>query len=115
MSFSSVKEIFIPKSKIFYTLFEEVAFTANNMSKLLLEFLGEENAGKRSILLKKIEEEEHKNDHTTHALLISLGKYFITPFDREDIYYLAKALGDISDNIYASAKKIVVYKIQPFR
>jgi len=49
---------------------------------------------------------EHVNDDYTHKIFTELGKNFITPFDREDIHYLATALDDIADYIYASAKKI---------
>ncbi len=42
-----------------------------------------------------------------------LGRNFITPFDREDIHYLATALDDICDYIFASAKKINFYKVNP--
>jgi uncharacterized protein Yka (UPF0111/DUF47 family) len=42
-----------------------------------------------------------------------LGRNFITPFDREDIHYLASALDDIADYIYASVKKINFYKVNP--
>jgi uncharacterized protein Yka (UPF0111/DUF47 family) len=40
-----------------------------------------------------------------------LGRNFITPFDREDIHYLATSLDDIADYIYASAKKMIFYKV----
>jgi hypothetical protein len=42
-----------------------------------------------------------------------LGRNFITPFDREDIHYLATSLDDIADTIYAAAKKINFYKVNP--
>ncbi|HET6227797.1 MAG TPA: DUF47 family protein, partial [Bacteroidia bacterium] len=38
---------------------------------------------------------------------------FITPFDREDIHYLATSLDDIADTIYAASKKINFYKVNP--
>ena len=44
---------------------------------------------------------------------MELSKNFITPFDREDIHYLATSLDDIADYIYASAKKINFYKVNP--
>ena len=61
----------------------------------------------------QIEDQEHVNDDLTHKVFTELGRNFITPFDREDIHYLASALDDIADYIYASAKKINFYKINP--
>jgi uncharacterized protein Yka (UPF0111/DUF47 family) len=49
----------------------------------------------------------------THQIFQELGRNFITPFDREDIHYLATALDDIADYINASAKKINFYKVNP--
>jgi hypothetical protein len=49
----------------------------------------------------------------THRIFQELGKNFITPFDREDIHYLASALDDVADYINASAKKINFYKVDP--
>jgi uncharacterized protein Yka (UPF0111/DUF47 family) len=56
---------------------------------------------------------EHMNDDSTHQIFTELGRNFITPFDREDIHYLASALDDIADYIFASAKKINFYKVNP--
>jgi hypothetical protein len=56
---------------------------------------------------------EHVNDDFTHTIFTELGKNFITPFDREDIHYLATSLDDIADYIYASAKKINFYRVNP--
>jgi len=67
----------------------------------------------RGVLVKEMEELEHLNDNITHNIFLELGRNFITPFDREDIHSLASALDDIADYMYASAKKINVYKIDP--
>ncbi len=109
----AIKEFFVPQNKIFFDHFEKIASTTLGMSDMLSQMLAEQQEEKRRELLAKIHESEHDNDYATHTIFITLGKYFITPFDREDIHYLAKALDDISDYIYASAKKMVVYKIDP--
>ena len=67
----------------------------------------------RASILAHIEDLEHKNDENTHRIFTELGRNFITPFDREDIHYLATALDDICDYIYASAKKINFYNVNP--
>ena len=64
-------------------------------------------------LISQIEDLEHVNDDLTHKIFTELGRNFITPFDREDIHYLASALDDICDYIFASAKKINFYKVNP--
>lgn len=103
----------MPKNKIFYELFEDVAVTVSQMGVVLKQMVNQPNPDKRSALNKQIEDLEHKNDDHTHRIFTELGRNFITPFDREDIHYLASALDDICDYIYASAKKINFYKVNP--
>ncbi len=103
----------MPKNKIFYELFEDVAITVSQMGVVLKQLVNEPDPDKRSALNKQIEDLEHKNDDHTHRIFTELGRNFITPFDREDIHYLASALDDICDYIYSSAKKINFYKVNP--
>lgn len=83
------------------------------MGKLMKEFVAEPDIDKRSGVLSRMENQEHINDDLTHRIFTELGRNFITPFDREDIHYLASALDDICDYIYATGKKINFYKVNP--
>lgn len=103
----------MPKNKVFYELFEDVAGRVYEMSIKLKELVSEPDANKRAQIVSQIEDLEHKNDDSTHLIFTELGRNFITPFDREDIHYLATALDDIADYIYASSKKITFYKVNP--
>jgi hypothetical protein len=109
MSLNSILKIFQPKDKIFYTLFEQVTETLIEMGTIFHQALHESDLVKRDELLKKLEDLEHKNDDLTHTIFIELGRNFITPFDREDIHYLATSLDDIADTIWGSAKRIIIY------
>jgi uncharacterized protein len=113
MSLSSVLKMFTPKDKVFYSLFEEVANTVAKMGRLMKVVVSEFDFDQRAALIAKMEDLEHVNDDLTHKIFTELGRNFITPFDREDIHYLASALDDICDYIFASAKKINFYKVNP--
>jgi len=104
---------FLPKDKVFYSLFEEASDNLQEIATKLVQVVHEPDYNKRSILTKEMEGIEHKNDEVTHKIFIELGRNFITPFDREDIHALASALDDIADYIYSAAKKINFYKIDP--
>jgi len=106
-------KIFMPKDRIFYSLFEAVAAGVTNMGRLLKSVVSEPDVDKRAALVSQVEEQEHVNDDLTHKVFTELGRNFITPFDREDIHYLASALDDICDYIYSTAKKINFYKVNP--
>ena len=87
--------------------------TVTQMGVKLKEVVNETDFDKRAALIKEIEDFEHLNDNYTHNIFTELGRNFITPFDREDIHALASSLDDICDYIYASAKKINFYKVNP--
>lgn len=103
----------MPKDRVFYTLFEQVADTMGKMGKVLKEVVKEPDFDKRAGLIAQIEDLEHVNDDFTHQIFTELGRNFITPFDREDIHYLATSLDDVCDYIFATAKKINFYKVNP--
>ena len=114
-AFNSLLKIFLPKDRVFYNLFEEVAVTVELMSQLLKQLVNEPQFEEREKLISQIEDLEHKNDELTHRIFTELSRNFITPFDREDIHYLATSLDDIADYIFASAKKINFYRVDPMQ
>ena len=113
MALNSILKFFLPKDRVFYELFESVADNLELMGGKLKEIVHETDFDKRASLIKQVEDLEHKNDEVTHRIFTELGRNFITPFDREDIHYLASALDDIADYIYASSKKINFYRVNP--
>jgi predicted phosphate transport protein (TIGR00153 family) len=113
MALKDMMKIFMPKDRIFYSLFEEVADGVTKMGRLLKNVVSEPDIDKRASLVSQVEEQEHLNDDLTHRVFTELGRNFITPFDREDIHTLASALDDICDYIYSTAKKINFYKVNP--
>lgn len=110
---NSFLKIFMPKNRIFFELFEKVADNVSKMGTLMKSVVEETDFDKRASLINQIEDLEHANDELTHSVFTELGRNFITPFDREDIHYLATSLDDIADYIYASAKKINFYRVNP--
>jgi uncharacterized protein Yka (UPF0111/DUF47 family) len=113
MATNSFLKIFMPKNKVFFELFEKVADNVAKMGVILKDIVAEPDFDKRAALISRVEDLEHANDELTHSVFTELGRNFITPFDREDIHLLATALDDVADYIYASAKKINFYRVNP--
>ncbi len=111
MAFASIMKIFLPKDRVFYGLFEEVSSNLAQMSDIFTKAIAEKDSTARHNLLKSLEEWEHKNDEVTHKIFIELGRNFITPFDREDIHYLATSLDDIADYLWGASKRVMNYGI----
>jgi len=104
---------FLPKDKVFYTLFEDASNNLQTIAEKLVQVVHESDYNKREEIIQEMRDIEHHNDEITHTIFVELGRNFITPFDREDIHSLASALDDVADFIYAAGKKINFYKIDP--
>ncbi|MFM8433016.1 MAG: DUF47 domain-containing protein [Bacteroidota bacterium] len=111
MSLNSIFQYLVPKDRKFIPLLEDASSNLVEVSKVLCDMLTTSNKEKRSELIREIEKLEHKGDEITHTIFSELATTFITPFDREDIQYLASGLDDILDYIHGSAKRIELYKI----
>jgi len=110
---ANILKFFLPKDRIFYSLFEQASQNLESIASKLVIVVNEPDFNKRGVVIKQMEDLEHQNDELTHQIFVELGKNFITPFDREDIHSLATSLDDICDYIYAAAKKINFYKVDP--
>lgn len=110
---AGILSYFLPKDKVFYSLFEEASDNLVKISKKLLQVVQEPDFNKRAVLISDMSDLEHDNDNVTHRIFVELGRNFITPFDREDIHALASALDDIADYIFSAGKKINFYNIDP--
>lgn len=111
MALGSFLKLFMPKDRVFYSLFEEVTGNLKQMSEVFMRALKEQNRAERDRLLRSLEDLEHRNDEVTHRIFIELGRNFITPFDREDIHTLTTSLDDVADYMWGSAKRILNYQI----
>ncbi|MFN5415628.1 MAG: DUF47 domain-containing protein [Flavobacteriia bacterium] len=110
---ANILKFFLPKDRIFYSLFEQASQNLEAIAGKLVVCVNEADFNKRAVTIKEMEDLEHQNDELTHQIFVELGRNFITPFDREDIHSLATSLDDIADYIYATAKKINFYKVDP--
>jgi predicted phosphate transport protein (TIGR00153 family) len=110
---SGILKFFLPKDKMFYNLFEQASQNLEAIAGKLVLCVNESDFDKRAVIIKDMEDLEHKNDQVTHEIFVELGRNFITPFDREDIHSLASALDDVADYIYKAAKMINFYKVNP--
>ncbi|MBX2903369.1 MAG: DUF47 domain-containing protein [Chitinophagales bacterium] len=102
----------VPKDKTFFALFAKASANVVEISKALTEYINARSADKRQDMMRKIHELEHVGDNITHEILTELSTNFITPFDREDIHYLATSLDDIADFIYGAAKRMELYRME---
>ena len=62
---------------------------------------------------KKVVTYEREADDLRRILIDKLNKTLITPFDREDIYTLSRAVDDIIDALKSTVEELEVFNLEP--
>ncbi len=103
-----------PREESFFVLFNRAAQNVLRGGQMLRELFDDyRDVEQRAEAIKAVEEQ---GDEITHDLIDRLNRTFVTPFDREDIYDLAKQIDNVLDWIEAAAARMAVYRIpQPTR
>ena len=105
-----LSQVFAPKDRVFFGLFEESAANVLRAAELLDEMLRsfpEQHGCARAILLC-----EQEGDRITYDIIQRLNATFVTPIDREDILELASALDDVVDLTEEVSDFLVLYKVE---
>jgi uncharacterized protein Yka (UPF0111/DUF47 family) len=56
---------------------------------------------------------EKEADELRRSLIDALNRTFVTPFDREDIFNLSRAIDDVVDYAKTTVEEMLVFKAQP--
>ena len=103
-------QLFAPKEREFFDLFEEAGANIVRAAELLERML--EHWPDGAELGREVVVCEQEGDRITHDIIQRLNSTFVTPIDREDIYALASALDDIVDFIEEVADFLSLYRIE---
>src|SRR5215467_5913274 len=103
-------QVFSPRDRIYFELFEEAGQNMMHASDLLDTMLSSYPDEKH--LAQEILDCEHEGDRITHDIYDRLNHTFVTPIDREDILALASALDDVVDYTEEVADYLGLYKIE---
>jgi uncharacterized protein len=105
-----LSQLFAPKEREFFDLFEEAGANivlAAELLERMLEHWPDQSELSRDVLVC-----EHEGDRITHDIIQRLNSTFVTPIDREDIYALASALDDIVDFVEEVSDFLTLYRIE---
>jgi predicted phosphate transport protein (TIGR00153 family) len=114
MNISKIFQIFVPKDKKFFPLFEGSAENLVKAAETFKQLLLTHDHLDRISVIRYVKELENKGDEFTHTIFNELSSSFITPFDREDIHSLTSSLDDVVDYIYGASQKIDLFKPKEF-
>ena len=101
------------KEDVFYTLFRESAEKIVMAGEAFLDLVTNYTDVEAKVARMKAIETEC--DQQTHKILKTLNACFITPLDREDIYYLSKNMDEIVDTIEEVANRFLVFDVKIMR
>ncbi len=105
-----LSQLFMPREREFYDLFEEAAANIVRAAAMLEEML--ESWPEKAELAREILLAEQEGDRITHDIIHKLNQTFVTPIDREDILALASGLDDILDFTEEVADFLGLYRIE---
>lgn len=102
-------KIFKKRRSIFiHLLFEQASLTLEGI-ELLISYLDKRD----EVTAGQLKSKEKEADEARRILIDELNKTFITPFDREDIFALSRAVDDVIDYAYSTMIEIEVLKVEP--
>ena len=100
----------VPRTSEFYVLFTAAGENALEAARLVdARFRA---FPEREVRQAQVKELENKGDDLTREIIELLNTQYITPFDREDIYELAKAIDDVVDFIENASDLLTLYKVE---
>jgi predicted phosphate transport protein (TIGR00153 family) len=105
-----LSQIFSPRDREFFDLFEEAGRNALRAADLLDQML--RNFPETKNLAREILICEQEGDRITHDIIQRLNHTFVTPIDREDILELASRIDDVVDYTEEVADYLGLYKIE---
>lgn len=105
----SMLKIFRKRRNVFIHLLHEQASLTLEGVEILKAYLSYP-AGS---LADELTAKEKEADESRRILIDQLNRTFITPFDREDIFALSRAIDDILDYAYSTMTEIVILKVDP--
>lgn len=102
-------KIFKKRRNIFVKLLREQASLTLDGMELLKSYLSKPDQS----LADKLTAKEKQADESRRILIEELNRTYVTPYDREDIFALSRAVDDILDYAYSTMTEIVILKVEP--
>jgi predicted phosphate transport protein (TIGR00153 family) len=99
----------VPRTTEFYDLFTRAGETLLETARLAEQRFRE--FPQTSVDHGRVKELENQGDDLTREIIALLNTQYITPFDREDIYELAKSIDDVIDYIEHASDLLGLYKV----
>ncbi len=96
------------QNKFIKLINEQASLTLEGLEALKV-YMENQDAGAADLLREK----EKQADEARRILIDELNRTFVTPFDREDIFSLSRAIDDVLDYAYSTSDEMEILKVEP--
>jgi predicted phosphate transport protein (TIGR00153 family) len=103
------RRLFKGRQNVFFKLIHEQATLTFEGMDALKNYMNDQSTASTNLVTAK----EKAADEARRILINELNKTFITPFDREDIFALSRAIDDVLDYGYSTVIEMEVLKVHP--
>lgn len=103
-----MRALFIKRQNVFIKLIhDQAALTLEGLETLQTYFENHDPAAAKLLTSK-----EKEADEARRILIDELNRTFVTPFDREDIFALSRAIDDVIDYAYSTVNEMVIFDVK---
>lgn len=104
-----MRALFTKRQNVFIKLIhDQAALTLEGLEALNTYMQNQDPAAAKCLVLK-----EKEADEARRILIDELNHTFVTPFDREDIFALSRAIDDVLDYAYSTISEMEILKVKP--
>jgi uncharacterized protein len=104
-----MRALFAKRQNVFIKLIhDQAALTLEGLDALCAYMQSQDSAAAKSLVAK-----EKEADEARRILIDELNRTFVTPFDREDIFSLSRAIDDVLDYAYSTISEMEILKVKP--
>jgi predicted phosphate transport protein (TIGR00153 family) len=96
------------QNKFIKLIHDQAALTLEGL-EALKAYMDNQDGHAAAVLTAK----EKEADEARRILIDELNKTFVTPFDREDIFALSRAIDDVLDYAYSTVSEMEILKVKP--
>jgi predicted phosphate transport protein (TIGR00153 family) len=96
------------QNKFISLIHDQAAFTMEGLEALKSYMENQDSAAAATLTTK-----EKEADEARRILIDELNRTFVTPFDREDIFALSRAIDDVLDYAYSTVDEMEILKVEP--
>lgn len=103
-----MRALFVKRQDVFIKLINDQAtLTLEGLEALTLYFENHDSEA-----AKVVNKKEKEADEARRILIDELNRTFVTPFDREDIFALSRAIDDVLDYAYSTVSEMEIFEVR---